>query len=257
MPTENHESFHDQVMEEEQPIVNAEIAELEKPIENIIEQLRPAIERGEYGLIISDDTSGRVPERIIEGVIKGVYDRLDHQRPTALFIAGSGAHKYDFELTPGQIKSKQEQIRKTVKKYINACDRVAQPHRRALIVTETIDSGLSLAPLAGSLQAEDIEYDFASVALVGADAKRQEDKELLLGGKIYYAQKNTPSIFGKHGLSGVTKSPSSTHAEKAFGPGDEPGQQIINQARADAGIVTKNILRRYWEKHPIPEGQND
>ncbi|KKT80934.1 MAG: hypothetical protein A3B99_03500 [Candidatus Yanofskybacteria bacterium RIFCSPHIGHO2_02_FULL_44_12b] len=51
-----------------------EIAELEEPIKKIIEKILPRIESGDYGLIVGDDSSGRIPARILEGFIKRICE---------------------------------------------------------------------------------------------------------------------------------------------------------------------------------------
>ena len=43
-----------------QPHEQVKIKELETPLAEILEQLRPEIERGEYSAIIGDDASGRI-----------------------------------------------------------------------------------------------------------------------------------------------------------------------------------------------------
>src|SRR3989344_9337060 len=62
---------------------------LEDPLANILEKLRPELERGEYRLIIGDDASGRIPTRIVGEVIKKLSEERGFPRPLVRFIAGS------------------------------------------------------------------------------------------------------------------------------------------------------------------------
>jgi len=74
---------------EEKLIKHPEIAELREPIQNLLEQLRDKIDKGEYGVIIGDDASGRIPALILDNVIKSVYQDKGYTKPKTIFFAGS------------------------------------------------------------------------------------------------------------------------------------------------------------------------
>lgn len=56
-------------------VVFEEVAELELPNKIIIEKIQSRIEAGEYGLIIGDDASGRIPTLILGNFIKKISEQ--------------------------------------------------------------------------------------------------------------------------------------------------------------------------------------
>jgi len=64
--------MHEQIEQlmPEKEIRHVEVAELEMSSKKIIEQIQDRIEREEYGIIIGDDASGRIPTLIIGGLIR-------------------------------------------------------------------------------------------------------------------------------------------------------------------------------------------
>src|SRR3990167_11536940 len=74
---------------DEREVVFKEVAELELPIKIIIEKIRTRIENGEYGLIIGDDASGRIPTLILGNFIKKVSEQKGLDKPNIIFIPGA------------------------------------------------------------------------------------------------------------------------------------------------------------------------
>ncbi|MBI5420722.1 MAG: hypothetical protein HZA35_00180 [Parcubacteria group bacterium] len=62
--------------EMEEHIHYKEIVELEEPIQRLLDQLRPHLEKNEYRLIIGDDASGRIPTLIMRKVMDTIYAGL-------------------------------------------------------------------------------------------------------------------------------------------------------------------------------------
>ena len=73
---------------DEREVVFKEVAELELPIKIIIEKIRPRIENGEYGLIIGDDASGRIPTLILGNFIRKTSEQKGLDKPNIVFIPG-------------------------------------------------------------------------------------------------------------------------------------------------------------------------
>lgn len=65
-----------------------EIADLEAPLRRIIEQLKERLKRGDYGLIIGDDASGRIPAIILGNFIKKISEQNGLNGPETIFIPG-------------------------------------------------------------------------------------------------------------------------------------------------------------------------
>lgn len=102
-----------------------EIAELEKPIKTIIEKIRNRIENAEYGLIIGDDASARIPTRILGDFIREISRIRGHHQPNIIFMPG--------KLKGGWLEpSRQEQFEEYVLKF------GAVPDKKILIITDTV-----------------------------------------------------------------------------------------------------------------------
>lgn len=241
-----------------------EIAQLEQPVESLIEQLGPKLEQGQYGLIIGDDASGRIPTLMIDRVMREIYRDHGLNKPETVFIAGSGSTSDT--LTGRQKQRKSKDIESLLRGYDQ--ENVTIPRRWALLVTDTVRTGTSLTPLATVLHEQGIPFDVASVG-VATTHEEVTDIEQKLGAKIYYAEMGTPNIYMKTSLSGVIKSPAELHSRryvdsipgtrrfpkklersKTPGPMAPLAQGKINQARIEALHLSENILRRYRRRHP-------
>ena len=64
------------------------IEQLELPIKRIAEELKTELVRGDYGLMIGDDASGRVPARMLWHVAKSLA-KNPKEAPPLRFFAGS------------------------------------------------------------------------------------------------------------------------------------------------------------------------
>lgn len=253
-------------IEPDQRVQNPEVWELQEPLEDVIEQLRPRIEGGEYGLIIGDDASGRVPTLIVDRVVKQLYQDRERRPAKTVFMTGSGSGGYEINETVRE--EKQYRTQELLGRYQREYSDGLKP-RRVLIVTDTVRTGNSLKLLTDSLHQAGLEFDIASVGLVNySEENREEWKTILeekLGGTIYFSMSGTPTIYHQSQLSGVTKEPGQLHAdpyvrsEKAGNQSRKPqfvlprenpilaevmDQRKINEVRADARIIAENILRR-------------
>ena len=132
-------------------IENKEIEYLEEPIFIILEKLRESIENGDYGTIIGDDASGRIPALIIGKFLNSYNAKHGLGKVETLFLAGSGS------------KPKREVAHfikgDDIKSYLETRDL----EKDVLIVTDTISSGNSLKPLTLALKRMGKKYDIASV----------------------------------------------------------------------------------------------
>src|SRR3989338_2608702 len=215
-----------------------EVAELEKPIKKI----KDRIERGEYGLIIGDDASGRIPTLILGNFIKKVSEQKGQERPNIIFIPGKlSDFAYD---SMGEFKIHLEKWG-------------FREGKRILIVTDTILSGESLEILVKLIKRLGHDCDIATIGLERPISGMVERKLNLgiteiVSGK--YKNKNdkkiphTPQIY-KSDYSGVSKSAGDW---VSYRPGrfDEEerrqeNQHIVNESRENANILVNKLIDWY------------
>ena len=123
--------------ESEKKVELKEVAELEEPVKKIIEKVRNRIEHGDYGLIIGDDASGRIPALILGSFIQKVSEQKGLRRPNIIFIPG----KLEMESWPGKmlssVKLNQKQSEE-LDEYMSSHG--ASKEKKILIVTDTRSS---------------------------------------------------------------------------------------------------------------------
>lgn len=231
----------------EKQIVSEEVAELEKPIKTIIEKIRSRIENGDYGLIVGDDASGRIPALILGNFIKKVSEQKGFDKPNIIFI-------------PGKLKApilNQDRMMKKLEDHIGSFS--ATKDKRILIVTDTVLTGLSLKILVRLFHKIGFICDIATIG-VETDEKQLferdenlEQSEVISGeyyttGSKYYS--HTPQIYREKTLSGVFKKSGDekstvSKSQELDEISKELVQQDINQVRQDAGVVTDHLLNWY------------
>lgn len=253
--TSEHIEKHD-----DKEIVFQEVAELELPIKIIIEKIRPRIENGEYGLIIGDDASGRIPTLILGNFIKTISEQRGLNKPNIIFIPG--------KLMGPIFGFSSESMRKKLENHIGKFG--ATEEKRILIVTDTILSGGSLEILVKLLKKSGYICDIATIGIekepIDIEApprdleypETETREDILRGVEIISGEyngednlhPNTPKIYREKTLSGVTKKAGqtkSTTLKYAESDEDEKGmiQDQINQAREDANVVTQHLIEWY------------
>lgn len=215
-----------------------EIAELEKPIKKIIEKIKFRIESGEYGLIIGDDASGRVPALILGNFIKKISEIRGATKPNVIFIPGKlSDFSYD---SVDELKAHLEKWG-------------LREGKRVLIATDTVKSGESLEVLVKLIKISGYECDIATIGLEDPIVKMIERKINLGSTKIIsgrYQNKDnphTPRIY-KSDSRGVSKS-ASDHVSYRYGYFNEKrqkeAQSIVNMSRKDANIIVEHLVDWY------------
>ncbi|MBI4158249.1 MAG: phosphoribosyltransferase [Candidatus Yanofskybacteria bacterium] len=236
-----------------------EVAELEEPIKKIIEKIRDRIESGEYGLIIGDDASGRIPTLILGNFIKNISEKKGLDKPNIIFIPGK--LNYFFH------RRRSRELDKYISEY------GATKERRILVVTDTIQSGGSLETLVKLLKKSGHSCDIATIGVEFPDdyeKKRFENlgtTEIISGeyqkGDSYFYP-NTPGVY-KSESKGVYKKPrykvSKTLKSAALPEGINPEdvnpesintrssrqeiQESINKSRKDTSVVVDHLIDWY------------
>ncbi len=239
-------------------IIFEEVAELELPIKIIIEKIKSRIENDEYGLIIGDDASGRIPTLILGNFIQKVSEQRGLVRPNIIFIPG--------KLMGPILGFGGDSMRKKLENHISKFG--ATEEKRVLIVTDAILSGGSLETLVKLLKKSGYICDIATIGIeeepidIEAPPKDLEYLETheskLSGAEIISGEyesgdriyPNTPKIYRQRTLSGVIKKAGQTRSKtiKSEESDEEEKRWIqsqINQARKDAGVVTDHLINWY------------
>lgn len=231
-----------------------EVAELEGPIKKIIEKISDRIEKGEYGLVVGDDASGRIPTLILGNFIKKIAEKRGLPRPNVIFIPGKLT---DYKHSgPEYLYTKQQEDLEQ-----HLANWSADKSKRILIVTDTVLTGHSLRVLVRSLKDLGYKIDIGTVGVEDEggffESKRYAslgDTEIFSG--EYKRQSNsgdtaTPKIYQKHPISGVIKG-AGDETSRLFikSVGDrlytrEEFRDLINQSREDANIVANRIVSWY------------
>ncbi len=214
-----------------------EIEQLRSPIENIMKKLYTRIVAGEYGLIIGDDASGRIPALLFNDIICGIYKEYGHQYPDIRFLAGSK------ELENEEKDRKKEIISLYLERVLKRNEE--NPQKKALIVTDVIATGVSLDPLIEVLKEKGVDFDIASVGDITT-----EDVESRWGKEVYFGMSKLPKIYGLGTLSGVEKNVNELFSHRVkdndiYTDDEKADMQInINEAREDTSRLAGEILEK-------------
>ncbi|MDP3697704.1 MAG: 16S rRNA (cytidine(1402)-2'-O)-methyltransferase [Candidatus Taylorbacteria bacterium] len=238
-----------QDIESKREIELKEVAELEVPIKKIIEKIRARIDNGEYGLIIGDDASGRIPALILGNFIRNVMEAKGMAKPNIIFIPGSIAKKFD-DVTG-------EEAKKELGEHIKEWGAVKD--KRILIITDTVISGMSLKLLVELLKDMGYICDIATIGLEQPirsfiERKINLGNTKIISGKFDKGEdssyRHTPNLYSSHKLSGVYKV-RGDHVSTSLKSGyhdEEDRQRIqdrVNQSRDDGKILTDQLVDWY------------
>ena len=210
-----------------------EIDQLGQPIFDVLQELKESINKGDYGMVIGDDASGRVPAMIIQKVLKNIYQEKGFSPPEVRFVTGSKGAK------------DPEHKAKLLDEYlIKALPGTIETDRRVLVVTDMIDSGRSIEPLVTALSKSGVKFDVVTVATVEDQLLDELSKKW--GVKVVRGQIGTPSIYKKPLISGYQKDPDELHATPL--PMDEREKEYFKLTRKDARNVA-GWLTKYYKRY--------
>jgi len=187
------------------------IAELERPLERILERIGSE----NFDLIIGDDASDRIPTLILSKFFGAKAEKENKKTPQTIFIAGGtrGLGEKNKETTMSEKKER-------ITHFLNEKVDTTSKYCRVLIVTDTIDTGATLQPVIMALKEYVFHIHVAAVALLGEgmDLESAEKAKKELGEKfgidITYGTIETPAIWSRNQLSGVKRkeNPSEIHS---------------------------------------------
>jgi|GEM_PF-3101856 len=244
--------------QEPKPYNVKEIEDLRSPVEKILETIGPAIERGEYQLIIGDDASGRVPTLIFKRIVDDVYDEHGFGRPITRFIAGAKHPNWAQTSEKEDKEKKVEEYLSSVKKQLQ--EKEQNGSVKALVVTDSIHTGVSLDPLVNALRKLDIDFDIVTISAphmgdYAEGIRGRWGKEFIVG------QPGESGILKKHLLGGVVKRPRDLFAESIrrtyldYGAGFETAAETVSEnltkAHEDEGHLASEIYKKWREEHPL------
>lgn len=179
-----------------------DILSLRRPIADLYRQYQEEIERGEYGLILGDDVSGRIPTLILSEVIKSAYAKHGNTPPLTRFVAG-GYHissKYDSE-SKDQLERRMLGTEELMRNFVKEME-ARNSGTRTLLVTEGISYGAALNTLLDGVKRAGVDLDVAAVGGLESGVKAIEKKH---GVRVSVGQEHVPGIYGHRALTGLQK----------------------------------------------------
>lgn len=228
------------VFPEKREVKHESIKKLSEPIKRLLEQLRGRIDAGAYRFIIGDDASGRIPTLIFNKVLKAIYEKKGHNPPETIFFAGSGS----FPKIGEEKELKKENLQAYLERLLEK-KHLKQEYLRALVVTDIIESGNSLKPLADALRANGMKFDFATIASFPSKEEKEKKVEKL-GGEIFTGT-GISGIYGRHYLSGVKKDSKELFSVPYEYP--EGNKEELEEARKDVKVLSEDLTHWYFEKN--------
>lgn len=243
------------------------LLELQQPIKRILDEVAEDIAEGNIPLIIGDDASGRVPALIFRNVISSVYEQEGKSiRPATFFINGPGGGRPE---SLDKDRRRIDDITNNLNAWIKARDVHWGPNSKALIVTETINTGRSVMPVVRALQELDKKCIVASIGIESSNKESVEDIQKDLNTNVYVGMMGTPKIYNSPAYSGVI-SPGRGHRDLSLSFKAHPAtpltadsytyrhvprylrpvrQQWINEVRRQSSILSNVIVADFDNNH--------
>lgn len=137
-------------------IATPEIEDVLDGLDRLVDELQPLIADGTIGAVLGDDTSGRIPARMLHAVINDAYDAQGRPRVPLVFLQGTGDPRHD-----------EAQARAFDK--IRPALESRRPGTRVLVVTEGLTSGAAIATMGSRLTDLGIAFDVAALDGRGFD----------------------------------------------------------------------------------------
>lgn len=129
------------------------------PIRKMLEPVLSSIKNGEYQLIIGEDASGRIPTLIVRRFVNKIYESIGLPDIKTNFLAGSRSKYFD---NASDYKYKSSEKRAAYIKHLKDTSKL--DINKALLVTEYIESGSSVANIIQALDKNNIKIDLLTVA---------------------------------------------------------------------------------------------
>jgi hypothetical protein len=195
-----------------------QIAAVLKQVDKIAHGLRDNVACGEYGLVISDDFSGRIPALIFSRAINIAHNRRGKAQIPTLFL-----HK-DYEWDFLTCLKKQEN------------------HKKALIVTEAIFSGSAIGIYGSFLQKAGFRYDVAALVAQARGDFYKERNIIHSSSSVITGEENTATspLSDRYDLIGL-KLVADGGYTGAVSDNSEESQLKLKQTNEDVEVVAKQV----------------
>ncbi len=203
----------------------SEIENLRTPLLEILKQIKPAIDSRRYGMLVSDDTGGRIPTIILGRTINRYYFKHGQRAVPSIFIQGSRNMKH----LPDMLNAFQSRSR--------ALSSV-QPDQRALLVTEHIGQGINLKHFTTIFNSLKLPYDVAAIEASVSERKYQIEECLAQESHLFAGDSDFKAHFIDFKYTGV-------NPEKYTGIKFITDPEVRKYARValqDARLVSNQLL---------------
>lgn len=197
--------FRDRPIPSDSSTSTPEIYEIMPALNAGVAELKAAIVNGDYGILISDDVSGRIPTLILRGVIDHVNSADGRPPIPTVFVKGQEA---------ALSQPDEERLTKELQ-------RLAKESKgtRALIVTEFMEGGLHVKSIADVIHDAEISLDiFAASKKHDTQVYRRrnvlrDDEEIfpIVGYMTHY-----PGIYRRTRLSGSIEDKEGVYVDIGF-----------------------------------------
>lgn len=210
-------------------IVFSEIRGLAEEMQPLIFQLKTPIKEDRFALLVGDDSSGRIPTLVIRSIINELHRRDENRSIPTFFLQG----------VPG-LEFRTPKNNKMVENFKKAIELQKETlgNKKALIITEKMESGKRMSSIVRELRIIGVPYDIAAVR-VSMDEGFYRATGILSEGSILYGQRGggMPAI-ARSALSGIQRFNSAAIRTKG-------ATELVTVARQDI----KHAVNFLLEKH--------
>lgn len=210
------------------------VASLEKPMLKICKELKSDFEKGNYGIIVGDDTSGRFPTLAMKGFSDYISIQNDTEKLPAVFLQ-SGIKVKDEDVL--------QQFNERVLPYKDGLD-----GKKALIVTDYIQSGRGINRLIGLFNSLNLSFDIA--VLMISDKLDQSKLNIPQASKVCVGEISPliPSVWKRPALTGLERANESPDRRVNVTRGDMFTRRSVMQARGDINLLVTRLVNQIYPK---------
>ena len=234
----------------------SEISQLEVPMILALEKAKKKIRRGAYDVLLSDDVGARVPTLVINKLLKK-YTAEGERPPTFFLSAGRSL------TTKDETGAHREEVKKFIAENIKP-----KIKKRALVITEYVETGDSIRALAKILEEEGVSFDVMVLVSNKEELSLIPEHLVFLGVTPKTAQEHNWKINQQHvivppeiynsetskKITGVSKSLQYSFLDKRYygaypataiglRHGDKDAQDNVSYARKDIEILASKFER--------------
>lgn len=208
-----------------EPISIPEIAGIMPQMQAVVAELKRAFRNGDYGLLVGDDTSGRIPTLILKGVIDHINKSYGRSSIPTVFVQSS-----QFGLS----RDNTELLTVAAKALVDLSKR-----KRALIVTEYLDTGNHVKHIGELIHQYGGSYDIVTLGQVMSTKAYRNNMVIRSSENIYpstAASYGCPPIYGESRLTGLTRQRSRVSVDRLI------SRKEVSEARDDVRRAINQLI---------------